>query len=503
MQKRAIMIAGTGSDVGKSLIVAGLCRVFLRRGIKVRPFKPQNMSNNAAVTSGGGEIGRAQALQARAAGVAPSVHMNPVLLKPQSDIGSQVVVRGKMFGNYKAAEYQKLKPRLMGEALESFDILMNEADLVVVEGAGSPAEVNLRQGDFANMGFARALNIPVIIIGDIDRGGVIAALAGTKLVLAPEDAELIVGFLVNKFRGDPTLFTEGMERIEQLTGWAGLGLVPHFARARQLPAEDSVVLDKEQEEGSTSKTSETAKKVCVLQLPLISNFDDFDPLAAEPGLNLVFVKPGTPIPADTALVILPGSKAVISDLETLKSTGWDIDIKAHHRRGGLVLGICGGYQMLGHSICDPEGIEGPPAQVTGLGLLDVKTALTSCKSLQEVSGVFCEDHGTEFAGYEMHVGRTSGPGLSRPYLMMADGRRDGSVSLDGRVSGCYVHGLFARDQARRWWLQRLGAQTSDLNFEVRIESILNSLADHLERHVDCDRLLDLARAPERRLMSDI
>ncbi len=483
---RALMLQGTGSDVGKSLIVAGLARAFARRGLAVRPFKPQNMSNNAAVTAEGGEIGRAQALQARAAGVPASVHMNPVLLKPQSEIGSQVVVQGRVLGNAKARDYQAWKPRLMGSVLDSFGRMRAEADLVLVEGAGSPAEVNLRRGDIANMGFARRADVPVVLIGDIDRGGVIAQIVGTHAVIDPEDAAMVAGFLVNKFRGDPTLFDDGMALIAERTGWPALGLVPHFAEASRLPAEDAVVLQRR-----TARRDGAALRICVPLLPSISNFDDLDPLKLEGAVDLVLVRAGEAIP-DCALVVLPGSKATIADLAALRRAGWDIDIRAHVRRGGRVLGLCGGYQMLGRSVGDPDGIEGPPGTSAGLGLLDVETVLTGDKRLRPVAGRSVAD-GLPFAGYEMHVGATSGPGLARPLLRFDDGGEDGAVSSDGLVGGCYVHGLFADDRQRAAWLQRLGAPPSDLAYEAEVDRVLDALADHLARHIDLDRLLALSR----------
>ncbi|GJE00204.1 cobyric acid synthase [Methylobacterium isbiliense] len=484
MTPRALMIQGTGSDVGKSLIVAGLARAFARRGLRVRPFKPQNMSNNAAVTPDGGEIGRAQALQARAAGVAPSVHMNPVLLKPQSEIGAQVVVQGRMAGTARAREYQAWKPRLMGAVLDSFARLSAEADLVLVEGAGSASEVNLRAGDIANMGFARASLTPVVLLGDIDRGGVIASLVGTRAVLDPQDAALVRGFLVNRFRGDPSLFAEGMELIAARTGWPSLGLVPHFPEAARLPAEDVLGLRGAERPGG--------RVVAVPVLPRIANFDDLDPLRAEPGVSVVLVEPGTPLPAAADLVLLPGSKTTIPDLHFLRAQGWDIDLKAHVRRGGRVLGLCGGYQMLGTRLSDPHGIEGEPGEVEGLGLLDVATVMTPDKRLAAVTGTSLPE-GTPFRGYEMHIGETAGPDAARPLLRLADGRPDGAVSPDGRVCGTYVHGLFADDRQRALWLARLGAAPGGEAYEAGIEAVLDRLADHLERHVACDRLLAIAR----------
>ena len=483
MTARALMFQGTGSDVGKSLIVAGLCRALTRRGLRVRPFKPQNMSNNAAVAADGGEIGRAQALQARACGVEPSVHMNPVLLKPQSETGSQVVVQGQVAGVAKARAFQAWKPKLLPRILDSFERLKAGADIVLVEGAGSAAETNLRVGDIANMGFARAANAPVVLIGDIDRGGVIAQIVGTRAVLDPDDAALIQGFLVNKFRGDASLFDDGLARIEALSGWPSLGLVPHFADAGRLPAEDAVALDR------LPATADGERTIVVPRLPHIANFDDFDPLRAEPGVRLLFAPRGRPLPpAD--LVILPGSKATLADLAVLRAEGWDIDTLAHARRGGKVLGVCGGYQMLGRSIADPDGVEGPPETVAGLGLLDVTTILGGRKMLTRVSGRCCVD-GAPFEGYEIHVGRTIGP--ERPLLVFADGREDGAVSLGENVRGCYVHGLFGADAQRRAWLAWIGAPASTLAYEREVETTLDRLAEHLERHVQLSAMLAMAR----------
>ncbi|WP_105372101.1 cobyric acid synthase [Neorhizobium huautlense] len=485
MVARSLMFQGTGSDVGKSLVVAGLARAFTLRGLKVLPFKPQNMSNNAAVTADGGEIGRAQALQARAAKAPLSVHMNPVLLKPQSEVGAQVVVQGRVEGNAKAAEYQDLKPKLMPRVLESFERLRNQADLVLVEGAGSASEINLRQNDIANMGFARAADVPVVLIGDIDRGGVIASLAGTKLVLEPEDAAMIHGFIVNRFRGDPTLFADGMRMIAELTNWRSIGLLPHFADAVRLPAEDALGLA-----GSYTRKAGAKIRIAVPILPHISNFDDLDPLDAEPDVEIVRVRPGEVIPVDCDLVLLVGSKATISDLEALKAAGFDIDIAAHVRRGGRVLGLCGGYQMLGSRISDPEGIEGPPGAVDGLGLLDIETVLTGDKRLEAVSGSSFD--GISLVGYEMHVGRTTGPDCAQPFSVVG-GKADGALSRDGRICGTYLHGLFADDRQRSAWLERLGGGASGLNYEAGVDEVLDRLAAHMEKHLDLDGLLRLAR----------
>ncbi|WP_406858515.1 cobyric acid synthase [Alsobacter sp. KACC 23698] len=480
------MLQGTGSDVGKSLVVAGLCRAYRNRGLTVRPFKPQNMSNNAAVTADGGEIGRAQALQARACGVAPTVHMNPVLLKPQSEIGSQVVVQGRVMGNARAREYQSWKPRLMQAVLDSFARLRAEADLVLVEGAGSAAEVNLRPNDIANMGFARAAGVPVALVGDIDRGGVFAQIVGTRAVLDPDDAALVAGFMVNKFRGDPALFADGMAMIEERTGWPALGLIPYFGDAGRLPAEDAVALE------TRRRPADAPVTAAVLKLPRISNFDDLDPLKNEPGLRLLMLGRGEAIPADADVVILPGSKATIADLAALRAEGWDIDLRAHVRRGGRVLGLCGGYQMLGRRIADPHGMEGPAGAVDGLGLLDVETTLTSVKRLEAVAGASVAED-APFAGYEMHIGVTCGPDAARPVLRFADGRPDGASTADGRVRGCYVHGLFGDDRQRAVWLRWMGAAASGYAYEADVEATLDALAAHLEAHLDLQRLLTLAR----------
>jgi adenosylcobyric acid synthase len=481
---RALMFQGTGSDVGKSLIVAGLCRAFARRGLRVRPFKPQNMSNNAAVTADGGEIGRAQALQARACGVKPSVHMNPVLLKPQSETGAQVVVQGRAIGNARAREYQALKPKLLPAVLDSYARIGADADLVLVEGAGSAAEINLREGDIANMGFARAANCPVALIGDIDRGGIFAQILGTKAALAPEDAATIVGFIVNKFRGDASLFEGAIASIAERSGWPALGLLPFFAQAARLPAEDAFGL------GAVEAHADGPVTIAVPMLARIANFDEFDPLRMEPSVRLVFVRPGEAIPlAD--LVILPGSKATIADLAFFQEQGWHVDLLAHARRGGRVLGICGGYQMLGTNVADPDGIEGPAREAEGLCLLDVETVLTGEKTLREVEGERISD-GEPFRGYEMHVGRTTGPDCARPFLRFADGRVDGATSEKGLIAGAYVHGLFADDRQRAAWLGSLGAR-SEIAYETTVERTLDELADHCAAHLDLDTILKLAR----------
>ena len=490
MAARVLMFQGTGSDVGKSLIVAGLCRLLANRGMAVRPFKPQNMSNNAAVTADGGEIGRAQALQARAARVAPSVDMNPVLLKPQSEVGSQIVVQGKVFGTAQAREYQTRKPELMAYVLDSFAKLRAGCDIVLVEGAGSASEVNLRANDIANMGFARAVDAPVILIGDIDRGGVIASLCGTAAVVDPEDAKLIAGFIVNKMRGDPALFASGMAFVAERTGWAAIGLVPHFRDAHRLPAED--VLGLEVLPAHATGTTGQRVRIVVPVLPHIANFDDLDPLRLEPGVELLLLRNGAPLPVDTDLVILPGSKATIADLATLRSFGWDADLLAYARRGGRVLGLCGGYQILGGTISDPEGIEGPPGSADGLGLIDIITELAGDKSLVAVRGRTLADD-VAVSGYEMHIGRTTGAGTRRPLIQLDDGRADGAISANGLIAGTYLHGFFAGDAQRAAWLARLGAPASPLAYEELVEQTLDALAAHLEAHLDVEKLLSLAR----------
>jgi adenosylcobyric acid synthase len=487
MKRRAktLMLQGTGSGVGKSMIVAALCRAYRNRGLEVRPFKPQNMSNNAAVTPDGGEIGRAQATQARACGVAPSVDMNPVLLKPQSEHGAQVVLRGRVIGQASAGEYQDLKPELLPTVLDSFATLCEGSDLVLVEGAGSAAEINLRKNDIANMGFARAAGVPVILAGDIDRGGVIAQIVGTKTVLDPADAKMIRGFLVNKFRGDPALFASGMRRIEDLTGWPGLGLIRFCAEAARLPEEDTLGL-------STPRPGGGPITIAVPILPGIANFDDLDPLYLEGEIRIVMVKSGETLPAGTALVILPGSKTTIAGLAAFRREGWDIDLFAHLRRRGHVFGLCGGYQMLGKTIRDPLGVEGPPDEAQGLGLLDIETELEGEKLLAAVQGTGAQN-GVPFTGYEMHVGRSFGPDCARPVLRFADGRGDGATSADGLVSGTYVHGLFAGAAQRSALLARLGGKGSGVSYDESLEAALDAVALHLEACIDLDRLLKLAR----------
>ncbi|PQV55757.1 adenosylcobyric acid synthase (glutamine-hydrolysing) [Defluviimonas denitrificans] len=478
----ALMIQGCGSNVGKSLLVAGLCRAARRRGLSVAPFKPQNMSNNAAVTVDGGEIGRAQALQALACGLEPLTDMNPVLLKPETDTGAQVIVQGRRRATVRARDYAALKPELMASVLESFGRLRAAHELVIVEGAGSPAEVNLRRGDIANMGFARAADVPVILAGDIDRGGVIAQVVGTQAVLDPEDAAMVAGFLVNKFRGDPSLFDDGYRLIEARTGWRGFGVLPYFADAARLPAEDALDIGQGTRGG--------ALKVACLALSRIANFDDLDPLKAEPAVSLTMVRAGQPIPGDCDLVILPGTKSTVGDLAFLRAQGWDIDLAAHVRRGGAVLGICGGYQMLGRVIADPDGIEGVAGETGGLGLLDVVTVMSAEKRLTRTSAIHAAS-GAAMEGYEIHIGRTEGPDRARPFAMV-DGAPEGAVSADGRIMGSYLHGMFTGDAFRAAFLGGLGA-ASVAGYGQGVEAVLDALADHMEAHLDVAGLLALAR----------
>lgn len=479
------MFMGTGSDVGKSLIVAGLARAFANRGLRVQPFKPQNMSNNAAVTADGGEIGRAQALQARAARVPPSVHMNPILLKPETTTGAQVIVQGKRHASMTAREYFRSRINYMEACLESFYKVSEQADVVLVEGAGSPGEINLRDGDLANMGFAEAADLPAVLIGDIHRGGVIASIAGTFDILSQQDRARLKAFLINKFHGDPELFSEGRSFLEQRTGTRCVGIVPQFEAARRLPAEDAVALE------DSLTTIGNGVRISVLHLPRIANFDDLDPLRLETGVTLTFVKPGEPIPADTRLVIIPGSKSTVSDLAALRKEGWDIDLLAHARRGGLVLGLCGGYQMLGKTISDPQGLEGAAASVPGLRLLDVETTLLPDKTLRRVSGFHVPTRAA-LEGYEIHLGRTAGADCARPFALL-DGRPDGAISASGQVMGSYLHGCFGRDEFRSKFLESIGIHASELRFEETVERTLDDLAAHLETHLDIDMILPLAR----------
>ncbi len=492
MSARILMFQGTGSDVGKSTLVAGLCRIARQRGIRVAPFKPQNMSNNAAACPDGGEIGRAQALQARAAGLPLQVDFNPILIKPQSDMSAQIVVHGKVLDTITAHDYMtKQRGTLMQPVLDSFHRLVSNHDLVLIEGAGSPAEVNLRQRDIANMGFACEVNAPVCLIGDIDRGGVIAAIAGTKAVLSKDDATLISSFVINRFRGDPSLFEDGVTTIEDTTGWPCRGVVPWISAATRLPQEDAVIL--QHTDSSQSGTPQTKKiKIAVPMLSRIANFDDVDPLRMEADIELYFVPPGTPIPLDADAVIIPGTKSTMADMDFLRQQGWHHDIVALARSGARVTGLCGGYQLLGKAIHDPEGHDGQGGSREGLGLLDIETQMDGTKTTRPVQGT-CVRSGGNITGYEIHNGHTTGADTKRPMTIL-NGKADGATNLQGNVEGTYVHGVFSSDSFRQWWMHQIDAKAnSSLNFEATIEHELDSLAEQLVDSLDVDALFADAR----------
>lgn len=488
MTAKALMIQGTGSDVGKSVITAGLCRIARRRGLTVAPFKPQNMSNNAAACENGGEIGRAQALQARAAELEPHTDFNPVLLKPQSDRTSQIVVHGKPADVMQAAEYMARRGTLLDAVMESFERLASAHDFVFVEGAGSPAETNLRLHDIANMGFARTAGVPVCLLGDIEKGGVIASVVGTKAVIDPEDAAMIIGFAINKFRGDPALFEAGVEEIKAQTGWPCFGVIPWLDATARLPAEDAVALSR-----PTRRRSGTIS-IAAPMLSRIANFDDVDPLRLEPQVDFQWVPPGQPLPRDFDVILIPGTKSTLGDLSFLRAQGWDHDIIAHARSGGHVIGICGGFQILGARIEDPGGVEGVAGAADGLGLLQVGTLLSGDKTVKPVVGN-CAITNTLMSGYEIHIGATSGADLSRPMFALESGP-DGARSENGRIEGSYVHGLFASDAYRSAWLERIrGDVSSTLFYEDAVETALDSLADGLEAALNIDLLFACARNP--------
>lgn len=473
-----LMIQGTTSDAGKSTVVAGLCRVLARAGIPVAPFKPQNMALNSAVTVDGGEIGRAQALQAQAARIAPHTDMNPVLLKPSSDIGAQVIIHGRARMDLDARAYHAYKPQAMAAVLESHARLKQAWSVVLVEGAGSPAEINLRARDIANMGFAERVDCPVVLVADIDRGGVFAHLVGTLDCLAERERARVTGFIINRFRGDIGLLQPGLDWLVARTGKPVFGVLPYL-HGLHLDAEDAIV-------GTQSdKRDDALLRVIVPVLPRISNHTDFDALRAHPGVDLRFVGPGMPIPA-ADLVILPGSKSVRADLDFLRTHGWDRALARHLRYGGKVIGICGGMQMLGRHVHDPDGREGPAGSSTGLGLLDVDTTLAPEKQLRQVSGrLALEDGGATVRGYEIHLGVTTGAGLARPALWLGDNRPDGALSADGQVLATYVHGLFddpAACGALLRWAGLAAAQGVDLDAlrEASIERLADSVAAHLD-----------------------
>jgi adenosylcobyric acid synthase len=489
MSARVLMFQGTGSDVGKSVLVAGLCRLFTNRGLRVAPFKPQNMSNNAAVTPDGGEIGRAQELQARACRLSPSVHMNPILLKPEADHTSQIIVQGQVAGRLHARDWRGKKPTMLPIIADSFSRMAANCDLLLVEGAGSAAETNLREGDVANMGFADALGVPVALIGDIDRGGVIASLVGTYHVLPPMDRARIRAFVINKFRGDPGLFLPALETIAAQTGWTSLGIVPWLASAGRLPAEDAVPLSQIQ-----STTHDEGLLIAVPMLAHIANFDDLDPLQMEPGVHVRFVPPGQSIPLNADAVVIPGSKSTLADLSMLRAQGWDTDILAMARAGKRVMGLCGGYQMLGHKVSDPSGSDGSAATAFGLGLLNVETVMAETKTVGLRTGT-SQRYGAAVEGYEIHMGTTQGADTLRPLLEIA-GCPDGAISANGCIEGSYLHGLFASDDFRHAWLASLRAgHTSNMRFDTQVDTALDDIAHQLGGALDTEALLAQAERP--------
>lgn len=479
MDKRTLMVQGTSSDAGKSLLVAALCRVFTRRGESVLPFKPQNMALNSAVTEDGGEIGRAQAQQAQACGVPPHTDMNPVLLKPSSDIGAQVIIHGRAVAAMQAREYHDYKTTAMAAVLESHQRLLGRAERVIVEGAGSPAEINLRDRDIANMGFAEAVDCPVILVGDIDRGGVFAQFVGTLALLSESEQARVVGFVINKFRGDIKLLESGIEWLEQYTGKPVLGVLPYL-HGLALDAEDAI-------DSQQIDKSDTAIEVQVPALSRISNHTDFDALRHHPQVNLSWIGLGqTPGPAD--LIILPGSKNVRGDLDWLRRNGWESHIQRHLRYGGKLLGICGGYQMLGMTVADPLGIEDQPGETAGLGLLDLYTQLGPEKRLQQSSGSLCLPGNAPIAGYRIHCGETRGAALSRPLLQLGDGP-DGAISEDGQIAGTYLHGLFDQADAAKALLAWAGLDSSQaVDLSALREASLERLADSVEQNLKLELL---------------
>ncbi|MFI8608469.1 cobyric acid synthase [Pseudomonas sp. NPDC077649] len=473
-----LMVQGTTSDAGKSTLVTALCRWARRQGVAVAPFKPQNMALNSAVTADGGEIGRAQAVQAQAAGLEPHTDMNPVLLKPNSDTGAQVIIHGRAVGNMQALAYHGYKQVAMAAVLQSHERLRRQYPLVLVEGAGSPAEINLRAGDIANMGFAEAVDCPVILIADIDKGGVFAHLVGTLALLSPSEQARIQGFVINRFRGDIALLQPGLDWLERRTGKPVLGVLPYLMDFH-LEAEDAV--DTRQQ-----AKAEDALRVVVPVLPRISNHTDFDPLRLHPQVQLSFVGPGQAMPpAD--LIVLPGSKSVRADLARLREQGWDAAIARHLRYGGKLLGICGGLQMLGRHIHDPHGLEGAAGSSEGLGLLDFETRLEPEKQLRNVRGRLCLEQ-AEVSGYEIHAGVSTGAGLNGA-VSLDDGRRDGGLSGDGQVLGTYLHGLFERPEACAALLRWAGLrEVQAVDYQALRERDIERLADLVEAHLDTDQL---------------
>jgi adenosylcobyric acid synthase len=480
MKHRCLMVQGTTSDAGKSTLVTGLCRVLKRRGVRVAPFKPQNMALNSAVAADGGEIGRAQALQAQAAGVAPTSDMNPVLLKPTTDIGAQIIVNGHAIGNMAAGEYHDYKRIARVAVLAAYARLAQQYEVIIVEGAGSPAEINLRDGDIANMGFAEAVDCPVILIADIDRGGVFAHLVGTLALLSDSEQARVTGFVINRFRGDESLLTSGLRWLEQRTGKRVFGVLPYLSRLA-LDAEDAISRE-------PATVAAGSLRVVVPVLPRISNHTDFDPLQAHPQVDLKYVPPGDRPPA-ADVVILPGSKSVRADLDSLCAAGWHAYLQHHLRYGGKLIGICGGFQMLGNRISDPHGLEGPPGESLGFGCLDCDTVLQPQKQLRNVRGQFAFDP-ARTGGYEIHAGLSQGPALQYPALTLDDGRNDGALSRDGQILGTYLHGIFDGVDACGALLRWMGLRDPQtLDYAALREQAINRVADALESHLDLPALL--------------
>ena len=475
-----LMIQGTTSDAGKSTVVAGLCRVLKRRGVRVAPFKPQNMALNSAVTEDGGEIGRAQAVQAQAAGLEPHTDMNPVLLKPNSDTGAQVIIHGRAISNMEATAYHDYKKVARVAVLESYRRLSAQYEMVMVEGAGSPAEINLRAGDIANMGFAEEVDCPVLLVADIDRGGVFAHLVGTLALLSESEQARVQGFIINRFRGDIALLQPGLDWLEQRTGKPVLGVLPYL-HGLHLEAEDAISRVK-------TETAQHALRIVVPVLPHISNHTDFDPLRLHPQVNLHFVAPGEgPTAAD--LIILPGSKNVRSDLEWLRAQGWENYLAHHLRYGGKLMGICGGLQMLGTAVHDPHGIEGVPGSSAGLGYLDYATTLQPHKQLHNVRGRLARTQ-EPVRGYEIHAGISEGLALSDPFAQLDDGRKDGAISGDRQIMATYLHGVFELPEALSALLQWSGLRAPQIfDYHALREQNLERLADTLEAHLDMERIL--------------
>lgn len=474
-----LMVQGTTSDAGKSTLVTALCRWLRRQGVAVAPFKPQNMALNSAVTADGGEIGRAQAVQALAAGLAPHTDMNPVLLKPNSDTGAQVIVQGRALCNMDARAYHGYKRVAMDAVLQSHGRLAGRYPVVLVEGAGSPAEINLREHDIANMGFAEAVDCPVILIADIDKGGVFAHLVGTLALLAESERARVAGFVINRFRGDVALLQPGLDWLEAHTGKPVLGVLPYL-HDLHLEAEDAV------DPRQADKCGDVLR-VAVPVLPRLSNHTDFDPLRLHPQVHLTFVGPGQPLPPSD-LIVLPGSKSVRADLDWLRRQGWDAAIHRHLRYGGKLLGICGGLQMLGRRIDDPDGLESAPGSSQGLGLLELDTRLEPHKQLRTVHGRLCLED-APVSGYEIHAGVSRGPGLERPAVRLADGRDDGALSADGQVLGTYVHGLFEDPAGSAAILRWAGLEAPGaFDYGALRERDIERLADLVEAHLDGPRL---------------